>query len=192
MTASIVTVAVNLLLLQLAAATEDVCQQFPGLPGRDGRDGRNSAPGVPGPVGLPGNSEISNATYQELREKLTNDIPRDPRLNERSTNTNNASICPQVVPTATSCNKIYDCNPNSSSGYNWRNSSPPELMYCAMNLTRCGSTTGGWTRVAHIDMTSPEGTCPSPLETIASPRSCSKAGGPGCSSSPGILFSQTL
>ena len=44
MTPSIVPVAVNLLLLQLAAATEDVCQQFPGLPGRDGRDGRDGAP----------------------------------------------------------------------------------------------------------------------------------------------------
>ena len=75
MTASIVTVAVSLLLLQLAAAAENVCQQFPGLPGRDGRDGRDGAPGVPGPAGLPGNSEISNATYQELRERLTSDIP---------------------------------------------------------------------------------------------------------------------
>ena len=36
--------------------------------------------------------------------------------------------------------------------------------------------------MAHIDMTHPEGTCPSPLETIASPRSCSHAGGAGCSS----------
>ena len=36
--------------------------------------------------------------------------------------------------------------------------------------------------MAHIDMTSPEGTCPSPLETIPSPRSCSRAGGAGCSS----------
>ena len=51
-----------------------------------------------------------------------------------------------------------------------------------MNLTRCGSTTGGWTRVAHINMTSPEGTCPSPLKTIAYPRSCSRSGGAGCSS----------
>ena len=37
-------------------------------------------------------------------------------------------------------------------------------------------------RVALIDMTRPEGTCPSPLHTIASPRSCSHAGGAGCSS----------
>ena len=81
-----------------------------------------------------------------------------------------------------SCKEIYACNLDSPSGYYWRDSSPPELMYCAMNLTRCGSTTGGWTRVAHINMTSPEGSCPSPLETIAFPRSCSRSGGVGCSS----------
>ena len=123
MTASIVTVAVSLLLLQLAAAAGNVCQQ----------------------------------------------------------NMDNA--CLQIFPKgASSCKETFNRNPNSPSGYYWRNSSPPELMYCAMNLTRCGSTTGGWTRVAHINMTSPEGTCPSPLETIASPRSCSQAGGDGCSS----------
>ena len=110
-------------------------------------------PGKPGPQGPPGG--ISTNTY---------------------------STCPQVLPTAASCKEIYDCNPNSPSGYYWRDSSPPELMYCAMNLTRCGSTTGGWTRVARIDMTSPQGTCPSPLKTIDSPRSCSHSGRAGCSS----------
>ena len=124
MTSSIVTAAVSLLLLQLAAATEDICQQ---------------------------NMDdcICRGTYSRG---------------------------------ASSCKETFNRNPNSPSGYYWRDSSPTELMYCAMNLTRCGSTIGGWTRVAHIDMTSPEGTCPSPLETIASPRSCSKAGGAGCSS----------
>ena len=178
---SFVAVAVSLLLLQLAAAaTGDVCQGFPGLPGRDGRDGRDGTPGDPGPAGPPGtSSEISYTEYQELRERLTSDILSDPRLGVMSTGTDNT--CPQNLPTAASCKEIYDCNPNSPSGYYWRNSSPPELMYCAMNLTRCGNTTGGWTRVAHIDMTRPEGTCPSPLETVPSPRSCSRAAA-GCAS----------
>ena len=180
---SLVAVAVSLLLLlQLAAAaTGDVCQGFPGLPGRDGRDGRDGTPGDPGPTGPPGtSSEISYTEYQELRERLTSDILSNPRLGAMSIDTDNT--CPQNLPTVASCKEIYDCNPNSPSGYYWRDSSPPELMYCAMNLTRCGNTTGGWTRVAHIDMTRPEGTCPSPLETVASPRSCLHAGGAGCSS----------
>ena len=179
---SFVAVAVSLLLLQLAAAaTGVVCQGFPGLPGRDGRDGRDGTPGDPGLTGPPGtSSEISYTEYQELRERLTSDILSDRRLGGMPANMDNT--CPQNLPTAASCKEIYNCNPNSPSGYYWRDSSPPELMYCAMNLTRCGNTTGGWTRVAHIDMTRPEGTCPSPLHTIVSPRSCSHAGGAGCSS----------
>ncbi len=179
---SFVAVAVSLLLLQLApAATGDVCHGFHGLPGRDGRDGRDGTPGDPGPTGPPGtSSEISYTEYQELRKSLTSDILSDPRLGAMSTDTDNT--CPQNLPTATSCKEIYDCNPNSPSGYYWRNSSPPQLMYCAMNLTHCGNTTGGWTRVALIDMTRPEGTCPSPLVTIPSPRSCSPTSEAGCSS----------
>ena len=121
----IVTLAMTLILLQLAAAPGDVCQP-----------------------------------YVDSCSSCLHDYPK------------RASLCKET----------YNRNPNSSSGYYWRDSSPPELMYCAMNLTRCGNTTGGWTRVAHINMTSPEGTCPSPLETIYFPRSCSRAGGAGCSS----------
>ena len=174
------TVAVSLLLLQLAAAAGDGCQAFPGFPGRDGRDGKDGTPGVPGPAGSPGTSEISYTAYQELRERLTIDILSDPRLGGISTNTE--STCPHTLRAASSCKEIYECNPDSPSGYYWRNSSPLEMMYCEMNTTRCGDITGGWTRVARIDMTSPEETCPSPLQTIPSPRSCSRAGGAGCSS----------
>ena len=133
MTLSLVTLAVSLLLLQLSAA-EKFCQQLPGLPGRDGRDGTDGTPGVPGPTGPPGTSEISYTAYQELRERLISDILNDPRLGDISTKTNNT--CPQILPkVAASCKEIYECNPNSPSGYYWRDSSPPELMYCAMNLT---------------------------------------------------------
>ena len=191
MNLSLVTVSLSLLLFRLAAAAENVCQGFPGLPGRDGRDGKDGTPGVPGPAGPPGTSEISYTAYQELREQLTSDILSDPRLGGVSTN---SETCPTTIKTASSCKEIYDCNPDSPSGYYWRDSSPPELMYCAMNLTRCGNITGGWTRVAHIDMTNPDETCPSPLNTITSPRSCSHPGGAGCSSvsysTLGVPFTQ--
>ena len=118
---SIVTLAVSLLLLQLSAAG-DVCQQFPGLPGRDGRDGKDGTPGVPGPAGPPRTSEISYTAYQELRERLISDILSDPRLGAISTNMNNT--CSQFLPTVTSCKEIFEHNPNSLSGYYWRNSSP--------------------------------------------------------------------
>ena len=172
------TVLVSLLLLQLAAAAGNSCPGFPGLPGRDGRDGKDGTPGVPGP---PGSTGISYTAYRELREQLTNDILNDTRLGGISTS--RAGTCPQIIKIASSCKEIYDCNPESPSGYYWisKDSSPPQPMYCAMSLTRCGDITGGWTRVAHIDMTSPDGTCPSGFDTIASPRSCSHSGGVGCS-----------
>ena len=51
-----------------------------------------------------------------------------------------------------------------------------------MEDTRCGIR-GGWMRVAHIDMTDPDDTCPSPLRTITSPkRMCAKSVSTGCSS----------
>ena len=137
MTASvIVTVAVSLLLLQLSAAAEDVCQQ------------------------------------------------------------NMDNTCLQIFPKgASSCKETYNRNPNSPSGYYWRNSSPPELMYCAMNLARCGNTTGGWTRVAHIDMSESQQTCPSPLRTLTAPlRMCAGERSAGCYSvrypTLGLSFTQ--
>ena len=42
--------------------------------------------------------------------------------------------------------------------------------------------------MAHINMTSPEGTCPSKLKTIDNPRSCSHSGGAGCSSVSYSMF----
>ena len=213
------TVAVSLLLLQLATAAGNCCQSIPGVPGRDGRDGKDGTPGVPGPVGPPGTSEISYTAYQELRGMLRDDILNDTTLGvsmatnvlvseleaevqNLKTNLSNLSsivedlrqnltelamsrvdnTCTEVLRTALSCKEIYDCNPNSPSGFYSRNGSTSDLMYCGMNLTRCGNITAGWTRVAHFNMTSPEGTCPSPLEVVASPRSCSRAGGAGCSS----------
>ena len=180
MNLSPLTVALSILLLQLAAAAGDGCQAFPGVPGRDGRDGKDGTPGVPGPAGPPGTSEITYTAYQELRERLTIDILSDPRLGGISTNIE--STCPPTLRTASSCKEIYECNPDSPSGYYWRDSSPLEMMYCEMNTTRCSNITGGWTRVARIDMTSPDGTCPAPLNTTTSPRSCSHSGGAGCSS----------
>ena len=48
--------------------------------------------------------------------------------------------------------------------------------------------------MAHLNMTSPEGTCPSPLELVTSPRSCSHAGEGVCSSvhysTLGVQFTQ--
>ena len=69
---------------------------------------------------------------------------------------------------ATSCKEIYDCNPNTPSGHYWiYTDSQPLKLYCEMNATQCGNITGGWTRIAHIDMKDQQN-CPSPLRTLTS------------------------
>ena len=75
--------------------------------------------------------------------------------------------------------------PSSPSGYYWISTSngSPTLVYCTMS---CGTLTGGWMRVAFLDMTNSSHLCPSGLmERNDSPntRTCvrNKASG-GCSS----------
>ena len=65
---------------------------------------------------------------------------------------------------ATSCKEIYECNSTAPSGYYWvRNATGQLQVFCDMDTTNCGSITGGWMRVAHIDMTNPANTCPENL-----------------------------
>ena len=71
---------------------------------------------------------------------------------------------------ATSCNDLYDTL-DASSGYYWIGEVGSAVrVYCNMSLT-CGNLTGGWMRVANIDMTNTSQNCPSGLNlTYASPK----------------------
>ena len=55
---------------------------------------------------------------------------------------------------ATSCQEIYDFNPNTTSGYYWLEASDGSAvrMFCDMTLT-CKGVGGGWMQVAKLDMT---------------------------------------
>ena len=76
-----------------------------------------------------------------------------------------------VCSPAASCKEIYQHDHTARSGYYWINTNKqPQRIYCEMNTTRCGNITGGWMRVAHIDMNTSQQTCPSPLKTITSPK----------------------
>ena len=84
---------------------------------------------------------------------------------------------------ANSCREIKELNPDSPSGYYWIRSSDEPLVYCDMNRT-CGGITGGWMRVAKINMTSNSSVCPAGLNRVTSPqRLCGiDLSGRGCSS----------
>ena len=72
----------------------------------------------------------------------------------------------------------------SPSGYYWIQRSAggyAHQVYCNMTR-RCGNSTGGWMRVADLDMTNSNHLCPQGFRTITSPkRMCGKPrDGPGC------------
>ena len=91
---------------------------------------------------------------------------------------------------AASCREILDGNPNACSGYYWirivHNSKVTQKrMYCDMKTEHCG-VTGGWMRVANLDMTNSGNKCPSGFKKIHSNRRmCVKSAHTGCSS---VLF----
>ena len=73
---------------------------------------------------------------------------------------------------ATSCQDAFEKYRNEQSGYYWisrSGSASPVRVYCSMSLT-CGNQTGGWMRVANIDMRNNSHTCPSGLSLISSPK----------------------
>ena len=83
---------------------------------------------------------------------------------------------------ATSCKYLYGTL-NFLSGYYWIGEIGSAVrVYCNMSLT-CGDVTGGWMRVANIDMTNTSQNCPSGLDLITSPRRLCDTNVNGCASS---------
>ena len=80
---------------------------------------------------------------------------------------------------ATSCKDLYDTH-DASSGYYWIGEIGSAVrVYCNMSLT-CGDLTGGWMRVANIDMTDTSQNCPSGLSLISSPKRVCSIHSTGC------------
>ena len=80
---------------------------------------------------------------------------------------------------ATSCKDLYDTN-NASSGYYWIGEVGSAVrVYCNMSLT-CGNLTGGWMRVANIDMTNTSQNCPSGLNLVSSQKRVCDITSAGC------------
>ena len=85
---------------------------------------------------------------------------------------------------------LFSCSdlpPDAPSGtYNiTKNDGTSVQVYCDMNRTSCScNTTGGWMRVANIDMTDPNQNCPAGFRlvtrTSAPLRTCGRPGPAGC------------
>ncbi len=88
----------------------------------------------------------------------------------------------QYLPT--SCNEVADLDPSSPSGYYRLSGSTGSAVnvYCDTGRHCCGST-GGWMRVAYLDITDPSQQCPSGFRLRSSPkRVCGKTVDGGCTS----------
>ena len=67
---------------------------------------------------------------------------------------------------AESCKAVYDMYPDAPSGYYWvGHPNQPYRVYCKMDST-CGNLTGGWMRVAYLDMRNSSHQCPSRLTQL--------------------------
>ena len=131
----------------------------------------------PSPLNFHRNDSCScyglNATLQEAVGRLQQEV-RSLRHPGRST----------CYP-ATSCRQIKEDDPNSPSGYYYIQSGSRSFVraYCDMSRS-CGGITGGWMRVAKLDMRNVSDSCPNGLKTLTQPkRLCAmNIGGGGCSS----------
>ena len=144
-------------------------------PGLVGAHGPHGPPGLAGPRGRPGPPGVSvvnltEAQYKQIKEELSKEFKQ-------------LSRC-ELMPT--SCKELYHSNPALPSGY-YSIMTPQgvERLYCEMDTINCGNITGGWMRVAYIDMTDPGNTCPENLTytVINSTRMCTRthSGRYGCS-----------
>ena len=141
-------------------AVEAVCDQsssfiIHALPGKPGSDGAPGEPGPKGEVGADGAPGPPGSVNDAAIEQLRADILEQVRYQ---------LICTGIISDhnpATSCKEIYQCNPNTPSGYYWINTTTgPVQIYCEMNTNNCGNITGGWMRAAYVDMTNVNNTCP--------------------------------
>ena len=117
-------------------------------------------------------SEIQTVVRSEIQSLVS-------YINEVQQN-NTAKLLDAFLPgspqnPATSCKNIP---PGSPSGIYWiqADSSPARQQYCDMSRSCCNST-GGWMRVANLDVGDPNEQCPSGFELVTNPvRACSRNG----------------
>ena len=78
--------------------------------------------------------------------------------------------------TASSCKQLARDHPHAASDYYWvsNGAMQPVRVYCDMDQHCCDST-GGWVRVANVDMTDPNQQCPPGFNLRTDVRSCDRS-----------------
>ena len=165
----------------------DSARGYPGHDGPHGPPGPPGTPGVrgpPGPEGSTGTCNFSDTAYQQLTQDIRANITEEIRKELKRDH----DLIFWMLYRTGSTGQSKEKPAPMVSGYYWimitTSSGTAIRMYCEMNLTHCGNTTGGWTRVAYINMTDPTETCPGGLKYISTPkRMCGQSTSKtGCSS----------
>ena len=89
---------------------------------------------------------------------------------------NTYCIITSELNTASSCQQLARDHPHAASDYYWvsNGAMQPVKVYCDMDQHCCNST-GGWVRVANIDMTDTNQQCPPGFNLRTDVRSCDKS-----------------
>ena len=103
--------------------------------------------------------------------------------NKNGTVVNTYCIITSELNPASSCQQLAQDHPHAASDYYWVNNGTmqPVKVYCDMDQHCCNST-GGWVRVANIDMTDPNQQCPPRFNLRTDFRSCDKSDTRSCTS----------
>ena len=97
-------------------------------------------------------------------DTTTTDLPtttEPPPTTETPTTTEPPPPIGSVENPASSCSDIPQDSPSGEYWIQTSSNNSPVQVYCDMNPRNCScNTTGGWTRVANLDMTDPSQQCP--------------------------------
>ena len=103
-------------------------------------------------------------------------------IDENATAINTYCIITSELNPASSCQQLARDHPHAASDYYWvtNGAMQPVKVYCDMDQHCCNST-GGWVRVANIDMTDLNQQCPPGFNLRTDVRSCARSDtGLGC------------
>ena len=113
---------------------------------------------------------VSMLKFNQLRQDYS---MLENRTQELIDNLENLGLHPSYP--AASCAVILQLAPSPLSGHYWIRSSNGSAVHIYCDMTRsCGNITGGWMRVAELDMRDNSSQCPSPLNlrTDSNIRTC--------------------
>ena len=118
--------------------------------------------------------ELRNDTTSELERRLTQ-LQTFENNRDDIQNRNISLLVRSLTGLASSCSAFFAMYPSSLSGHYWIKSSNGSAVRVYCDMTRsCGNITGGWMRVAELDMTDNNIQCPSALRlrTDSNKRTC--------------------